>query len=134
MPLIDHVALVSLTRTISTSHLLQVGAAVQKQVTRDVAPLWGIRATVDAFEQLEDVPNDYHPVVLFGEPDELLPQLEFNIGDIGSVRLVEQFQAGRLGAVHPNAFTSQPFSLIRVEDGRGVAVSHEILEMLADPF
>jgi hypothetical protein len=134
MPLIDYVALVSLTRTISTSNLLQVGAAVQKQVTRDFSPLWGIRATVDVFERLEDVPNDYHPVVLFGEPDELLPQLEFNIGDIGAARLVEQFQAGRLGGIHLNAFTRQPFSLIKVEDGWSVAVSHEILEMLADPF
>ncbi len=134
MPLIDHVALVSLTRSISIRHLLQVGAAVQKQVTRDVAPLWGIRATVDTFERLEDVPNDYHPVVLFGEPDELLPQLEFKIGDVGAARLVEQFQAGRIGGIHLNAFTRQPFSLIKVEDGWSVGVSHEILEMLIDPY
>ena len=52
MLLTDYVALVSLTRDISTSHLLQVAAAVQKQVTRDFAPLWGIRATVDAFANL----------------------------------------------------------------------------------
>jgi hypothetical protein len=134
MPLIDHVALVSLTRTISTSHLLQVGAAVQKQVTRDVAPLWGIRATVDTFEGLEDVPNDYHPVVLFGDADELLPQLEVKIGDVGAARLVEQFQAGRIGGIHLNAFTRQPFSLVKVEDGWSVGVSHEILEMLIDPY
>lgn len=134
MPLIDHVALVSLTRSISIRHLLQVGAAVQKQVTRDVAPLWGIRATVDTFERLEDVPNDYHPVVLFGEPDELLPQLEVKIGDVGAARLVEQFQAGRIGGIHLNAFTRQPFSLIKVEDGWSVGVSHEILEMLIDPY
>jgi hypothetical protein len=134
MPLIDHVALVSLTRTVSTRHLLQVGAAVQKQVIRDLAPLWGIRATVDAFERLEDIPNDYHPVVLFGEPDELLPQLEFKVGDIGASRLVEQFQAGRIGGIHLNAFTRQPFSLIKVEDGWSVAVSHETVEMLIDPY
>jgi hypothetical protein len=134
MPLIDHVALVSLTRTISTSHLLQVSAAVQKQVTRDVAPLWGIRATVDTFERLEDIPNDYHPVVLFGEPDELLPQLEIKVGDIGAARLVEQFRAGRIGGIHLNAYTRQPFSLIKVEDGWSVAVSHETVEMLIDPY
>jgi hypothetical protein len=134
MPLIDHVALVSLTRTISTRHLMQVGAAVQKQVTRDVAPLWGIRATVDTFERLEDIPNDYHPVVLFGDPDELLPQLEVKIGDLGAARLVQQFQAGRIGGLHLNAFTRQPFSLIKVEDGWSVAVSHETVEMLIDPY
>jgi hypothetical protein len=134
MPLIDHVALVSLTRTISTSHLLQVGAAVQKQVTRDLAPLWRIRATVDTFERLEDIPNDYHPVVLFGDPDELLPQLEVKLGDVGAARLVEQFQAGRIGGIHLNAFTRQPFSLVRAEDNWSVGVSHEIVEMLIDPF
>ena len=52
MPLTDYVALVSLTRDIPTRELLQVAAAVQKQMTRDFAPLWGIRATVDAFEDL----------------------------------------------------------------------------------
>ncbi len=134
MPLIDHVALVSLSRTIATRHLMQVGAAIQKQVTRDVAPLWGIRATVDTFERLEDVPNDYHPVVLFGEPDELIPQLELNIGDVGASRLVAQLQAGRIGGIHLNAFTRQPFSLVKVEDGWSVGVSHETLEMLIDPY
>src|ERR1044072_3197096 len=134
MPLIDHVALVSLTRSIQMRHLLQVGAAVQKQVTRDVAPLWGVRAADDPFERLEDVPNDYHRVVIFGAPDELLPQLEVRVGDMGAARLVEQFQAGRIGGIHLNAFTRQPFSLIKVEDGWSVAVSHETLEMLIDPY
>ena len=134
MPLIDYVALVSLTREISTSNLLQVSAAVQKQVVRDFSPVWGIRATVDAFERLQDVPNDYHPVVLFGDADELLPELELQIGDINAARLVEQFRSGRLAGIHLNAFTRQPFSLVDVGDGWSVAVSHEVLEMLADPY
>ena len=99
MLLTDYVALVSLTRDISTKHLLQVAAAVQKQVTRDFAPLWGIRATVNAFENLGDVPSDYHPVVLFGDPDEVLGQLEFEIGDVNAARLVEQFAAGRIAGI-----------------------------------
>jgi hypothetical protein len=134
MPLTDYVALVSLTREISTGNLMQVAAAVQKQVTRDFTPLWGLRGTVDAFEELKDVPSDYHPVVLFGDPDELMGRLEFEIGDVNAARLVEQFEGNRLGGIHLNAFTRQPFSLIRVEDGWSVAVSHEALEMLADPY
>jgi hypothetical protein len=134
MLLTDYVALVSLTRDISTSNLLQVAAAVQKQVTRDFGPLWGIRASVNAFDRLSDVPSDYHPVVLFGEADELMSQLEFEIGDVGAARLVEQFQSGRLVGLHTNAFTRQPFALIKVYDGWSVAVSHEVLEMLADPY
>jgi len=134
MLLTDYVALVSLTRDISTSNVLQVAAAVQKQVTRDLTPLWGIRANVDAFEKLADVPNDYHPVVLFGDPAELLGQLEFEIGNVAAARLVEQFQAGRIAGIHANAFTRQPFALIQAGDDWSVAVSHEVLEMLADPY
>ena len=134
MPLTDYVALVSLTREVSTGNLMQVAAAVQKQVTRDLTPLWGLRATVDAFEQLGDVPSDYHPVVLFGDPDELMGRLELEIGDVNAARLVEQFEGHRLGGIHLNAFTRQPFALVAVSDGWTVTVSHEVMEMLADPF
>jgi hypothetical protein len=134
MPLTDYVALVSLTREISSGELMRVAAAVQKQVTRDFTPLWGLRATVDAFEELKDVPSDYHPVVLFGDPDELMGRLEFEVGDVNAARLVEQFEGNRLGGIHLNAFTRQPFALIAVSDGWSVTASHEIMEMLADPF
>src|SRR4051812_6429991 len=126
MLLTDYVALVSLTRDISTSNLLQVAAAVQKQVTRDFTPLWGIRANVNAFENLADVPNDYHPVVLFGQPDELLGQLELEIGQANATRMAEQFQSGRLAGIHANAFTRQPFALIQAGDDWSVVVSHEV--------
>jgi hypothetical protein len=134
MPLTEYVALVSLTREITTGNLMRVAAAVQKQVTRDFAPLWGLRAVVDAFEELKDVPSDYHPVVLFGDPDELIGRLEFEIGDVNAARLVEQFEGNRLGGIHLNAFTRQPFALIAVSDEWSVTASHECLEMLADPF
>lgn len=134
MPLTEYVALVSLTREITTGNLMQVAAAVQKQVTRDFAPLWGLRAVVNAFEELKDVPSDYHPVVLFGDPDELIGRLEFEIGDVNAARLVEQFEGNRLGGIHLNAFTRQPFALIAVSDDWSVTASHECLEMLADPF
>src|SRR5919197_1127530 len=124
MLLTDYVALVSFTRDVSTSNLLQVAAAVQKQVTRDFTPLWGIRANVDAFDNLADVP--------FGDPDELLGGLEVEIGNVTAARMVEQFQTGRLAGIHSNAFTRQPFALIQAGDDWSVVVSHEALEMLAD--
>ena len=65
MPLTDHVALVSLTRDIPTRLMLLAAAAIQKQITRDFTPYWGLRVTVDAFEDLESVPSDYHPIVVF---------------------------------------------------------------------
>ena len=52
MPLTDYVALVSLTSDIPTRTLLQVTAALQKQVTRDFGPIWGLPATIDAFDHL----------------------------------------------------------------------------------
>jgi hypothetical protein len=133
MPLTHYVALVSLTSEISTGNLMRVAAAVQKQVTRDFAPMWGVDGTVNAFAELKDVPSDYHPVVLFSDPDELVGRLEFEIGNVNATRLVEQFQGRRLGGIHLSAFTRQPFALVAAADGWSVAVSHEILEMLADP-
>ena len=59
-----HVALVSDTPQLSLHDLLPVSAALQKQVTRDFGPLWGIDATVSAFAALEDVPLDYWPVIV----------------------------------------------------------------------
>jgi hypothetical protein len=134
VPLTDHVALVSLTSDVSTKSFLQATAAVQKQITRDFTPIWGLRATVDAFEDLASVPSDYHPVVLFGDPDELTGQLEFAIGGEYAAQLIDDFERNRLGGLHLNAFTRQPFALVAVSDAWSVTLSHEVLEMITDPF
>ena len=81
MPLTDHVALVSLTRDVPTRLLLQAAAAIQKQITRDFTPYWGLHVTVDAFEDLETVPSDYHPVVIFAASHELVGTLEYAVGE-----------------------------------------------------
>lgn len=134
MPLTDHIALVSLTREISTRSLLQAGAAVQKQLTRDFMPIWGLRATLDTFDDLSSVPSDYHPVVVFAHSEELIGQLEVAIGPELVARLVDDFEKDRLGGLHLNAFTRQPFALVEASDAWSVVISHEVLEMIADPF
>jgi hypothetical protein len=134
VPLTDHIALVSLTRDISTRSFLQAAAAVQKQITRDFTPIWGLPATVAAFEDLASVPSDYHPVVLFGDPDELAGQLGFAIGEEYAERLIDDFERGQLSGLHLNAFTRQPFALVVASDAWSVTLSHEVLEMIADPF
>jgi hypothetical protein len=48
----------------NASEPARVSAALQKQVTRDLAPVWGISATVDAFPCLEDLPAGCWPLVL----------------------------------------------------------------------
>ena len=134
MPLTDHIALVSLTREISTRSLLQAGAAIQKQLTRDFMPIWGFRATLDTFEDLSSVPSDYHPVVVFAHSEELVGQLEVAIGPELVARLVDDFERDRLGGLHLNAFTRQPFALVEANDSWSVTISHEVLEMIADPY
>jgi hypothetical protein len=134
VPLTDHVALVSLTSSIPMNVFLQVAAAVQKQVTRDFTPAWGLPATVNAFADIESVPTDYHLVVVFGESAELADRLEFAIGPEAAARLLDLFDREQLAGVHLNEFTRQPFALVDATEAWTVTASHEVLEMIADPF
>lgn len=108
--LISHIALVSDTRSVSASSLARAAAAFQKQVTRDLGPIWNVLATVDAFPMLEDVPVGYWPVILRD--------------DLPNVRAAG-FHQDRNG---------QPFALVKVTNSWTLSASHEILEMLVDPF
>jgi hypothetical protein len=134
VPLTDHIALVSLTNDVPTRSFLQAAAALQKQITRDFTPIWGLPATVDAFADLASVPSDYHPVVLFGDPKELEQRLEFAIGEEHAEDLIDDFERGRMSGLHLNAYTRQPFALVAVTETWSVTLSHEVLEMIADPF
>jgi hypothetical protein len=135
LSLTDHVALISLTGDVPTRGVMQVAAAIQKQVTRDFAPIWGLPATVDAFEDLASVPNDYHHVIVFGDdPDELVGRLATTIGEQNTELLLELFEEGRLQGMHLNDFTRQPFALVAASETWSVTASHEILEMIVDPF
>jgi len=134
VPLTDYVALISLTRDVSTKELMQAAAALQKQVTRDFGPLWGLAATVDAFEDLSSVPSDYYHVIIFGDPEELRGRIEFDIGELPALALIDEFEGRRLQGIHLNAFTRQPFALVAASETWTLAASHEVLELLADPF
>lgn len=105
-----HVALVSDTAAVSFSDVSNVSAALQKQVTRDFGPIWGVSATVDPFENLESVPVDYWPVIIKDNID----------------------QPGAAGYHTDN--NNQPFSLVQADASWALTASHECLEMLADPF
>jgi hypothetical protein len=108
--LTPHVALVPDSPSISLADVSSVAAAIQKQVTRDFGPLWQISATVDAFEKLEAVPIDYWPVIVRDD-------------------IKEPGAAGYHTDDH-----GQPFSLVQADPGWELTASHEVLEMLADPF
>ena len=136
MPLIDYVALISLTSRVPARRLMEAAAALQKQVTRDFGPVWGIQATVDAFEDLTSVPNDYYHVIVFGDPVERRGRVEQQIGEPLALRLIDAFEGKRLQGIHVNTFTRQPFALVMASDDDAwtVAVSHEVLERPVDPF
>ncbi|MGM4928948.1 hypothetical protein [Tardiphaga sp. 619_E2_N8_5] len=109
---IQQLALVSESATISASDLMRVAAALQKQASRDLAPVWNISATIDAFEKLEDVPLGYWPMVVRDD-----------IGyDAAGIHLDND---------------RQPFALISASsdiDHWSLTASHETLEMLVDPY
>lgn len=104
-----HLALVSETNRVPPNALGVVAAALQVQVLRDFAPAWGITATVDAFDRLDQVPVTYYPMVIRDD----LPV------DAAGIHLDKDFT---------------PFALIEASNRWTLTASHEALEMLADPF
>src|SRR5438105_3289027 len=107
--MVMNVALVLESQTIGSDELLGVSSAIQKQVARDFAPFWNITATVDGFLKLEDVPTGFWPVIV-----------------------VDEVATGELG-VH-GLRDKQPISLVKATPNWSLTASHEVLEMLADPF
>ena len=107
---VNHIALVSQTKKVSLDPLMRGSAALQKQVARDFGPIWGVRATVDAFGKLKDVPLGYWPVIVRDD-----------IGFPGAA------------GIHLDK-GGQPYALVQYSADWVLTTSHEILEMLADPF
>lgn len=110
--LIRQLALVSESKQIPAADVQKVSAAVQKQASRDLAPIWDISATVDSFDKLEDVPVGYWPIIVMDD-----------IGVDGAA------------GVHEDK-NGQPFALVTAAgtlDEWSLTASHEALEMLVDP-
>jgi hypothetical protein len=107
--MVNQVALVAQTAQIKFQDLTAVAAAIQKQVTRDVSPIWNIEASVDAFASLDDVPVGYWQVLI----DDSIP-----------------FDAA---GIHLNNDNGQPYALVTYSDDWSLTTSHEVVEMLIDP-
>jgi hypothetical protein len=91
------------------SDLARVSAALQRQVTRDLAPIWHVSATVDPFPSLEDVPAGYWPIIVTFRP-------------LGSEAGIHVDQNG------------QPYALIEMSPSWSLTASHVSIEMITDPF
>jgi len=107
--LIRQLALVADTKKVSFSAVSRVSAALQKQVTRDLGPIWQLQATVDAFASLDEVPVGYWPMII----------TEKDLGDAAGIHEDKE---------------GQPFALIKFDNGWALTASHETCEMLVDPF
>ncbi|MGN6869144.1 MAG: hypothetical protein ACTHMY_12160 [Solirubrobacteraceae bacterium] len=108
-----YVALVPLEDddTIPVDHLVDVAAALQIQVVRDLSPVWHVTGTVSAFARLEDLPPGYIPLAVTKT-------------DLPLHRRGFHFMMGGL-----------PFGVVQYhENDWSIAASHELLEMLCDPF
>ncbi|HEX5147372.1 MAG TPA: hypothetical protein VFV85_10125 [Conexibacter sp.] len=103
-----HVALVDATGTIDDDELAQVAGALNEQVQADFAPVWRVAATVGAYPR----------------------------ASVGTWRIELRDGLDQPGAAgyHADAH-KQPYALVDAQAGDWhQTASHELLEMLADPW
>ena len=108
--LIRQVALVAKTKKVAPGELMRVGAALQRQATRDLSPIWDVQATVDTFTSEADVPLGYW-----------------------KIRIMDKLPEKGAGGFHFDD-NGQPEADVLWTRNWSLASSHECLEMLVDPF
>jgi hypothetical protein len=107
---IQQIALVCQSKNISMSELTKASAALQKQATKDLSPIWGVKATVDVFENIADIPLGYWPVII-----------------------MDQLDDPNAAGYHTDK-NHQPYALVEYSKSWSLTCSHEICEMLVDPY
>lgn len=105
-----HLALVVEAPQVSRRAVSEIAAALQRQLTRDVAPIWEVHATIDAFPSLEHVPPGYWPIL---------------VGD--------HFPGVESVGIHLDR-NGQPFALVEASPSWSLTASHEAIEMVIDPW
>jgi hypothetical protein len=109
-----HVALVAYKcedPSANLSTILRVAAALQMQLTRDFTPIWGIPAVVSGFESLEEVPPACMPLLIVTPGSLESREHAFHLTENG-----------------------QPMAFVEAGAGWSLPASHELLEMVCDPF
>lgn len=93
--------------------LQQIAAALQQQVDNDLAPVWGVRADISAPAAEDAIPPDaWHVNVVDSLPG----------GDGGD------------DGVHPLDEQGNPTAEVVNDPALSITISHEVLEMLVDPW
>lgn len=107
---IHQIALVCQSKKIKMAELTKASAALQKQATKDLSPIWEVKATVDVFENIKDIPLGYWPVIIMDQIDD--PD----------------------AAGYHDDKNHQPYALVEYSRSWTLTCSHEICEMLVDPY
>jgi hypothetical protein len=105
-----HLALVVEAPGVPRQAVAEIAAALQRQLSRDVAPIWEVHATIDAFESLDHVPPGYWPIL---------------VGDY--------FPGVESVGIHLDR-SGQPFALVEASPSWSLTASHEAIEMVIDPW
>lgn len=108
--LLRQIALLSTSEKVSLQELARVSAALQRQVSRDLSPIWDINATVDPFGVEKDVPLGYWKITVM----DVIP--------------------GKGAAGFHLDEGNQPYADVLWSPQWSLTASHECVEMLVDPF
>ncbi|HEX6521966.1 MAG TPA: hypothetical protein VF070_18460 [Streptosporangiaceae bacterium] len=107
---VHHIEIVDESGTIAAQDLSALAGALQTQIDRDFGPVWGSHATVTV--------GDAGGLTQGVWPLRILPENELPAG---------------AGGVHLDK-NGQPYAIVGATPDWTVAASHELLEMLVDPY
>ncbi len=106
---IRHIGLINKSSVnISFADITQVSQALQTQLDRDFGPAWGVRAQIMPFQSNETIPLRVWPIRIVNKPK------------------------GGLG-IHLDS-GHKPYAQVQATADWSVTASHELLEMLVDPY
>jgi hypothetical protein len=103
------VALIDETKKVTFKELSRARAVLQKRLRRDLAPIWGVSATIELYRDSRDAPREAWPVTI---KDKLQSNaLTFHADDKG-----------------------KPYAQVLYSPDWVLSLSHSLVEMLVDPF
>jgi hypothetical protein len=104
------IGLVSLSKKPTHAELTKTAAALQKQLTRDLGPIWNIEATIDFFPNIKSIPFGYWPIII-----------------------VDSLKHDDESGYHKDK-NHLPYAVVKFGNGWQQTCSHEMCEMLVNPF
>jgi hypothetical protein len=96
------------SKTIDFTEIASVVQALQTQIDRDFSAIWGIRAQILSLHQNDPIPHGVWPISVVNTP----------VGGLG---------------IHLDK-NSKPYAQVKNTADWSITASHELLEMLVDPY